>query len=40
MDKFLEHPEKFIPGTKMLQPKIKSKDERHDLIAFMEHLSV
>ena len=34
--KYLENPQKFVPGTKMVFPGIKSEKERHALIEYLE----
>jgi cytochrome c len=36
LDKFLENPPKFIPGTRMTYAGIKNAQERADLIAFLK----
>ena len=36
LDKFLENPTKFIPGTRMTYAGIKNAQERADLIAFLK----
>jgi cytochrome c2 len=33
---YLENPQKFVPGTKMVFPGIKSEKERHALIEYLE----
>ena len=34
--KYLENPQKFVPGTKMVFPGIKSEKERHALLEYLE----
>ena len=36
LDKFLENPTKFIPGTRMTYAGVKNAQERADLIAFLK----
>ncbi|XP_057670528.1 cytochrome c-like [Diorhabda carinulata] len=36
IDQFLENPKKFMPGTTMLFPGIKSASDRKDLIAYLK----
>jgi cytochrome c len=40
LDKFLENPTKFIPGTRMTYAGIKNAQERADLIAFLKQAKV
>lgn len=35
LDKFLQNPRKFVPGTKMVFAGIKKKRDRHDVIAYL-----
>jgi cytochrome c len=36
LDKFLQNPTKFIPGTRMTYAGIKSDQERADLLAYLK----
>jgi cytochrome c len=40
LDKFLQNPTKFIPGTRMTYAGIKSDQERADLLAYLKQATV